>query len=72
MSASGEPMKTIGGMSVRAEIDARLDAVANDTRAATIDECIAFLGASGHLQAAEDLRIAAFDAPNPSTPPTSL
>lgn len=55
-----EQMETIGGMSVRGEIDARLEAVRIETRVATIDECLAFLGGSGFSDAAEALRLAAF------------
>ena len=51
-----EKMKTLGGMSVRAEIDARLE----DARAGAFEEAIVFLGSRGHLVAAEDLRLAAF------------
>lgn len=54
-----DKMKTIGGMSVRAEIDMRLQ----EARTAGIEEAIAFLGASGHLAAAEDLQHAAFGEP---------
>lgn len=54
-------MKTIGGMSVRSEIDARLEAAQLDTRAGTFDEAIAFLGGSGFAEAAEALRHAVFD-----------
>lgn len=51
-----QPMKTIGGMSVRAEIEARLET----KRAETIDEVINFLGGSGFVDAAEALRTAAY------------
>jgi hypothetical protein len=51
-----EKMKTIGGMSVRAEIEMRLE----DARTAAIEEVITFLGGSGHFTAAEDLQRAAF------------
>ena len=49
-------MSTIGGMSVRAEIEARLE----DARAGAFEEAIMFLGSRGHLAAAEDLQRAAF------------
>ena len=58
-------MKTIGGMSVRNEIDARIEAACSDTRAAAFDEAIVFLGGSGFIDAAEALRIAAFEPPAP-------
>ena len=51
-----EKMRTIGGMSVRAEIDLRLA----EARTAAIEEVIVFLGGSGHIAAAEDLQRAAF------------
>ena len=51
-----EKMKTVGGMSVRTEIDTRLE----DARTAAIEEVIVFLGGSGHIAAAEDLQRAAF------------
>jgi hypothetical protein len=54
-------MKTFGGMSVRTEIEARLALQRAEVRAATIEECITFLGGSGLLEAAELLRIAAFE-----------
>lgn len=55
-----EKMKTIGGMSVRTEIDARLASERIEARTATIEEVINFLGGSGHIAAAEDLQRAAF------------
>jgi hypothetical protein len=51
-----EPMETLAGMSVRAEIDLRLE----HARAAAIEEVIVFLGGRGHIAAAEDLQLAAF------------
>jgi hypothetical protein len=61
-----EPMKTIGGMSARAEIDARIAFAKDEARCAAFDEAIAFLGGSGFVDAAEALRIAAFE---PQTSP---
>lgn len=50
-----ERMKTIPGMSVRAEIDARLEAARLDGLVEAYDDAIAFLKARGHDAAAEDL-----------------
>lgn len=61
-------MKTIGGMSVRKEIEARLAAQQLDTRVSTFDEAIAFLGGSGFAEAAEALRHAVFDPQEASMP----
>jgi hypothetical protein len=55
------PMKTVGGLSVRNEIEARLAHAEGEARAAAFDEAIAFLGGSGFVDAAEALRIAAFE-----------
>jgi hypothetical protein len=49
-------MHTPGGMSIRAEIDARLEAARSDA----FDEAIAFLRLAGHVQAADDLEAVAF------------
>lgn len=49
-------LDTPAGMSVRTEIELRL----RDVRTAAIEEVIVFLGASGHIAAAEDLQRAAF------------
>jgi hypothetical protein len=54
------PMKTIGGLSVRQEIEARLADQRLETRAAAFDEAIAFLAGSGFDQAARALEHAAF------------
>lgn len=51
-----EPMDTRPGMSVRREIDERLE----EARAKAFDEAITFLEARGHNQAARDLDAAAF------------
>lgn len=51
-----EKMKTIGGMSVRAEIDRRVA----EARTSAIEEVIVFLGGSGFSAAAEALQHAAF------------
>lgn len=51
-----EKMKTIPGMSVRAEIDMRVQ----EARSAALEEAIVFLGSHGHLNAADDLQRAAF------------
>lgn len=61
---SREPMKTISGLSVRREIDMRIAQAEEEARAAAFDEAINFLGASGHLAAAEDLRLSAFGQQN--------
>lgn len=63
------PMKTAGGLSVRNEIDARIAYAESEARAAAFDEAIAFLGGSGFVEAAEALRIAAFE---PQTAPERL
>jgi hypothetical protein len=54
-------MPTLGGMSVRKEIDARMDALWTATRSVTIEECITFLEQSGFIEAAEALSKAAFE-----------
>lgn len=56
-----ERMKTVHGMSVRAEIDARIAAEREDARARAFEEVIRFFGAAGMIDAAEMLRSAAFD-----------
>lgn len=56
-------METVHGMSVRAEIDARITVEREDARARTLEEAIRFLGGAGMAEAAEMLRAAAFDPP---------
>jgi hypothetical protein len=60
MTMHREKMRTIGGLSVRAEIDARLEAAREDARSRAFDEAVAFLRLSGHPVAADDLERAAF------------
>lgn len=56
-----EKMRTVHGMSVRAEIDALIAAEREDARARAFEEVIRFFGAAGMIDAAEMLRAAAFD-----------
>ncbi len=60
MADAREKMSTLGGYSVRAEIEARIDVAQQDARSAAFDEAIAFLRLAGHHKAAEDLENAAF------------
>ncbi len=55
-------MKTIGGMSVRSEIDARLAANWRTAHQQGIEDALSFLEASGHGKAAADLREALSEA----------
>lgn len=50
-----ETMKTIGGMSVRNEIDARIEAARADGEQLGIESAVAFLAASGYEEAAAAL-----------------
>ena len=61
MADPHENMRTIGGLSVRAEIEARLEAARIDARGMAFDEAIAFLRLAGHQVAADDLERAAFE-----------
>lgn len=58
-------MPTIGGMSVRKEIDQRMDALWTATRTITIEECITFLERSDFTEAAAALYAAAFTPQEP-------
>ena len=61
-SAQRDPMRTIGGMSVRGEIDARLQATWHEAHQQGIEDAVAFLEASGHSAAAQDLQRALEEA----------
>jgi len=60
VTKSLQNMATLPGMSVRKEIEIRLEQTRLDTRSAALEEAIAFLGAYGFLDAAEALQHAAF------------
>ena len=60
MADSRQKMPTLGGYSVRAEIEARIEVAQQDARSIAFDEAIAFLRLAGHANAAEDLDAAAF------------
>ncbi|ODT50281.1 hypothetical protein [Devosia sp. 63-57] len=51
-------MKTIPGMSVRSEIDARIEAARLDGLVEAYEDAIGFLKARGHIVAADELDLA--------------